>query len=107
MYDMSPWSHMYDMRSKNPHMYDMSPWSHMYDMRSKNPHMYDMSPWSHMYDMIPIEHSKRTFSEDIFWFINRLCKIKWEVVSVTFMHNFHTEICTVNNISPRVDKMTA
>ena len=28
------------------------------------------------------------------------CQIQWKVVSITFMHHFHTKVGTVENVSP-------
>ena len=33
-------------------------------------------------------------------------EVEGEVVSISFMHNFHTQVCSVKNISPGVEHTT-
>jgi len=76
---------MYDMMPKDTHVYEFVS-SHMYDMRSKNPHMHDMIALTHMHDMIALTHM-------LWWWRGRKDHSWWNVqhkVRLLLILNFKT-----------------
>ena len=37
---------------------------------------------------------------------DKLCQVKWEIVCISFMHHFHPQIGTIQDVLPAIDDMT-
>jgi hypothetical protein len=36
---------------------------------------------------------------------DKLCQVKWEIVCISFMHHFHPQIGTIQDVLPAIDDM--
>ncbi len=34
---------------------------------------------------------------------SKLCQVKWEIVCISFMHHFHPQISTIQDVLPAID----
>jgi hypothetical protein len=70
-------------------------------LRKNNNFLQCINGQHHKIDVILYVNNRRSFHGDGHDFTG--CQIQWKVVSVALMHDFHTKISTIDNVSPSVD----